>query len=150
MRLLTISHAAAGGHDRGGGEDQAYEWEHRETNGACLVPCRLVKDGSERSVWRSDHISKVAGNEKKTHQKDEACCKADGHAVDHDLWAFNGSVGDLLNHVCSGIKASEAQTTLEKAEEPGDAIRPAGLVAEIGEDHLGRVVLRGRACQNCD
>lgn len=148
--LLTICHAAAGGHDRGGGEDETHEREHRETDSACFVPCRVVEDGSQWSVWRSDHICKVAGNKEQAHQEDETCGKTDSHAINHDLRAFNGSVGDLLDHVCSGVKTSETQTTLKKTEEPGDAVRPAGLVAEICEYHLGRVVVRGRTCQNSD
>jgi hypothetical protein len=52
--------------------------------------------------------------------------------------------------VCGGVEAGEAEATLQKAEEPGNSIRPASFVPEVREDELCRIVFWSCACQNRD
>ncbi|KAL9094136.1 MAG: hypothetical protein Q9165_003551 [Trypethelium subeluteriae] len=125
---------------------------------------RVLQDLAEGPGGGVDGVVDVAGDEEEDSEEDEAREGADPHAVDHDLWAFDGSVGDLFDHVrlpdeiswCGssdelasvkretyhGVISSQAQSTLKESKEPSDAVWPARLVNEVTEDKVSGGVVR--------
>jgi hypothetical protein len=66
---------------------------------------------------------------------------SDGNSVDHGPGNILGRIGHLLCHVHDDIETDEGQSRLEQTEKPGHAVRPTGLVVELGEDEVGAGLL---------
>lgn len=67
---------------------------------------------------------------------------ADSHAGYHCNRSIAGRPRHLLRHVRYGIVPDQRKSRLQQAEHPSHAVRPAGLVCELGEDEFG-------ACLGC-
>lgn len=60
-----------------------------------MVLCRIIENLEQRAGWGANDIVDVAGDKKEDDEKDGASECADADAVDHDLGAFDSSVGNF-------------------------------------------------------
>ena len=94
-----VRHPAAGGHDGRRGKEQADEREKEQANRASVTIRSVLEDLAERGGSGVDGFVDITGDEEEDDEEDEAGEGTDADAVDHDLWPFDGCVGDLLDHV---------------------------------------------------
>jgi hypothetical protein len=114
-----VDHAAAGGHDSRGGEQDADEREagrpvsipdiriekrvflHQQADGASVAGSGILQDLEEGSRGRLDHLLDITRDEEQDNKEDCTSDSTDTNTGNHNLGSLNRWVGDFYNPLAS-------------------------------------------------
>jgi hypothetical protein len=104
----------------------------------------------QRASSGRDDFCDVSCHEEQHGQENKSSTQADRYAVNHDLRPFDDSVGDLFDHMSSGVESCQSKRALQQAQHPSDPIRPPRLVQELPIYELAGIVVGRGARQDGD